>query len=72
MYRPGWGIGETLRQRRRELGLTLPQLSRRSGIHVTNIARIETGRRRATCELLIRLAEPLHFLPVELLTLAGY
>jgi mannose-6-phosphate isomerase-like protein (cupin superfamily)/DNA-binding XRE family transcriptional regulator len=49
-------IGPRLRALRRERGLTLEALSGETGISVSGLSRLETGRRRPTLELLIPLA----------------
>lgn len=69
---PGWGMGELLKKRRKELKLSLPSLKVRSGVHTSVTSHIEREERRATAEMLIRLAEPLGFSSIELLILAGY
>lgn len=68
----GWGIGQALRKRREQLGLTLDGLGAKSGLHPTIISKVERGERRATAEFLIKLALPLMFNRFELLASAGY
>lgn len=65
-------LGEKLRQRRKELGLTLMELRDKSGVHPSHLGRIETGERRPSAAVLLKLAEPLGFDESELLRLAGY
>lgn len=72
MTNPGWGIGHILRARRQTHGLTLLELSRDSGVHIANISRIETGERRATADILIKLARPLGYSKFEILVLGRY
>lgn len=48
-------IGETLRRRRLEAGLTQRQLAARSGVPQPNIADYENGRRNPTAQTLQRL-----------------
>jgi transcriptional regulator with XRE-family HTH domain len=48
-----------LRQRREELGLTMTEVSRRSGIHLGNLSEIETGKAGISVENLIRLSRVL-------------
>ncbi|MFG3299479.1 helix-turn-helix domain-containing protein [Micromonospora chersina] len=50
------GIGPRLRALRRDRGLTLETLAAQTGISVTKLSRLESGRRRPTLELLIPLA----------------
>lgn len=65
-------IGKLLRERRLELGLTLPELSEKSGIHYSSIARVEKGQRRATADFLVRIAHPLRYSKYDILSLAGF
>lgn len=50
------GIGPRLRALRRMRGLTLEAIAAETGISVSTLSRLETGRRRPTLELLIPLA----------------
>ncbi len=50
------GIGPRLRTLRRDRGLTLEALAATTGISVSTLSRLETGKRRPTLELLIPLA----------------
>lgn len=47
------GIGPRLRRLRRERGLTLEALAATTGISVSTLSRVESGRRRPTLDLLI-------------------
>ncbi|WP_431896827.1 helix-turn-helix domain-containing protein [Nonomuraea sp. bgisy101] len=49
-------IGPRLRSLRRDRGMTLEALSAETGISVSGLSRIESGKRRPTLELLIPLA----------------
>lgn len=49
-------IGPRLRALRRDRGMTLEALSAATGISVSGLSRIESGKRRPTLELLIPLA----------------
>jgi transcriptional regulator with XRE-family HTH domain len=49
-------IGPRLRELRRDRGLTLEALAADTGISVSTLSRLESGRRRPTLELLIPLA----------------
>ena len=69
---PGRGIGHLIKERRKQLGMTLIELSRKSRIHPSNISRVELGERKATAEFLIKLAPALSFSRLGLLSLAGY
>ncbi|GLZ75407.1 hypothetical protein Afil01_02140 [Actinorhabdospora filicis] len=50
------GVGERLRALRRERGTTLAELSASTGVSVSTLSRLESGGRRPTLELLLRLA----------------
>ncbi|MFE1272648.1 helix-turn-helix domain-containing protein [Streptomyces sp. NPDC058758] len=50
------GIGPRLRALRRERGLTLEALAATTGISVSTLSRVESGKRRPTLDLLIPLA----------------
>ncbi|NYE40528.1 transcriptional regulator with XRE-family HTH domain [Streptomyces fulvorobeus] len=50
------GIGPRLRALRRDRGLTLDALAAVTGISVSTLSRLESGRRRPTLDLLIPLA----------------
>ena len=52
-------FGDAVREIRREAGLTQEQLADRSGLHVTYIAGIETGRRNPSVRSIVALAEGL-------------
>ncbi|MBA0052239.1 XRE family transcriptional regulator [Streptomyces sp. AJS327] len=49
-------VGPRLRALRRERGSTLARLAERTGISVSTLSRLESGRRRPTLELLLPLA----------------
>ncbi|MEV0387428.1 XRE family transcriptional regulator [Nonomuraea sp. NPDC050643] len=49
-------VGPRLRELRQERGTTLAQLSKSTGISVSTLSRLESGRRRPTLELLLLLA----------------
>lgn len=65
-------LGEIIREQRRAKGLSLPQLSRVSGVSASFIGRVETGERFPSAHTLRKLAKPLGFGDVELFKLAGY
>jgi transcriptional regulator with XRE-family HTH domain len=50
------GVGPRLRALRRDRDVTLAALSEASGISVSTLSRLESGRRKATLELLLPLA----------------
>lgn len=50
-------VGLRLREQRRQRGLTLADLSDRTGINESTLSRLESGTRKATLEMLLALAE---------------
>jgi transcriptional regulator with XRE-family HTH domain len=54
------GIGPRLRSLRRGRALTLEAVAAETGITVSTLSRLETGKRRPTLELLIPLARTYH------------
>ena len=52
-------LGELLRRRREDLGLSLRDVAERVGVGHAAIARVESGRRRISLELFQRVAEAL-------------
>ena len=54
------GIGPRLRALRRDRGLTLEALAAATGITVSTLSRLESGKRRPTLDLLIPLAREHH------------
>jgi transcriptional regulator with XRE-family HTH domain len=50
-------VGPRLRAVRQERGATLTQVAKTTGISVSTLSRLEAGQRRATLELLLRLAQ---------------
>jgi transcriptional regulator with XRE-family HTH domain len=60
------GVGPRLRALRRERGTTLAQLAAATGISVSTLSRLESGRRRPTLELLLPLARA-HQVPLDAL-----
>ncbi|TQF73230.1 cupin domain-containing protein [Rhodococcus spelaei] len=57
-------VGPRLRAVRRQRGATLAQVSESTGISVSTLSRLESGRRRPTLELLLLLARA-HQLPLD-------
>jgi transcriptional regulator with XRE-family HTH domain len=56
-----------LKKYRRIAGLTQEQLAEKSGVDVSIISRLETGRRQtASYQSIVRLAKALNLLPDEL------
>ncbi|MBA7693799.1 hypothetical protein ES703_102388 [subsurface metagenome] len=65
-------LGEELKERREARNLSLRQLSRMTGVHITTLSHYERGERFPSGRILWRLAEPLGFTEIELLKLAGF
>lgn len=57
-------VGPRLRALRREAGVTLAELALTTGISVSTLSRLESGRRRPTLELLLPLAQA-HQVPLD-------
>jgi transcriptional regulator with XRE-family HTH domain len=49
-------LGSNLREAREKLGLTQEQVSERSGVHATEVSRIEAGKRDPRASTVRRLA----------------
>lgn len=60
-------FAECFRAARRESGLSQATVSKRSGIHATEISRIERGYRDVRLSTIYRLAQALDIKPSELL-----
>lgn len=60
-------LGENLRRARQRLGITQEEVSRRSGVHPTEVSRIELGKRDPRVSTLRRLATAVEVSPGELL-----
>lgn len=60
-------LGSNLRDARKRLGLTQEEVAERSGVHPTEISRIESGKRDPRASTLRRLARALEVRPGELL-----
>ncbi|MDL4775524.1 MULTISPECIES: XRE family transcriptional regulator [Thermomonosporaceae] len=58
------GVGERLRRLRRERGVTLAALAESTGISVSTLSRLESGKRRPSLELLLPLARA-HRVPLD-------
>jgi len=65
-------LGERLKARRKEKGLTFVELKALSGVDGSHMSRIELGKRFPSAHVLRKLAKPLGYGEVELLKLAGY
>jgi transcriptional regulator with XRE-family HTH domain len=64
-------LGERLRARRNELGLTLLGVATEAGLSVPYVANLEKGRGNPTLDVIISLADALGTSPAALLELDG-
>lgn len=60
-------LGSNLREARERLGLTQEQVAHRSGVHATEVSRIEAGKRDPQVSTLRRLAKAVEVKPGQLL-----
>jgi transcriptional regulator with XRE-family HTH domain len=60
-------LGTNLREAREKLGLTQEQVAERSGVHATEVSRIEGGKRDPKVSTLERLADAVEVKPGRLL-----
>ncbi len=60
-------LGRNLRAARKRLGLTQEDVAHRSGVHPTEVSRIESGKRDPRVSTLERLAEAVEVAPGVLL-----
>ncbi len=60
-------LGPNLREARERLGLTQEQVAQRSGVHATEVSRIERGKRDPKVSTLERLARAVKVKPGRLL-----
>lgn len=61
-------LGTNLREARVRLGLTQEQVAQRSGVHSTEVSRIEAGKRDPKVSTLERLAKAVEVKPGQLLS----
>lgn len=64
-------LGQVIRNRRTEAGLSQEQLAERSGLHWTYVSQVERGRRNISVDALVRIGEGLGVPGWELLREAG-
>jgi transcriptional regulator with XRE-family HTH domain len=62
-------LGRNLREARERLELTQEQIADRSGVHATEVSRIEAGKRDPQLSTIQRLAEAVELTPGQLLDL---
>jgi transcriptional regulator with XRE-family HTH domain len=60
-------LGTNLREARELLGLTQEQVAERSGVHFTEVSRIEAGKRDPRISTVERLAKAVEVKPGQLL-----
>jgi len=60
-------LGENLRRARERLGITQEEAGHRSGVHPTEVSRIEAGKRDPRISTLERLAKAVGVPPSDLL-----
>ena len=60
-------LGANLRDARKKLGLTQEEVAERSGVHPTEVSRIEAGKRDPRVSTLKRLAVAVETTPGQLL-----
>jgi transcriptional regulator with XRE-family HTH domain len=60
-------LGANLREAREHLGLTQEQVAERSGVHATEVSRIEAGKRDPQVSTVLRLAKAVEVRPGQLL-----
>src|SRR4030042_6548092 len=65
-------LGVIVKRQRNRLGLTLLDLSKKSGVSVSHLGRIENAQRYPSTTVLRKIAEPLNLDEDELFSLAGY
>lgn len=52
-------IGKDIRKRRKELGITQPELAELAGVNVNTVVRLERGVTNPTLDVLVRIGEVL-------------
>lgn len=65
-------IGKIIKEQRKNIPLSLNQLSRLSGVSVSHLGRIEQGQRQPSTRTLQKIAKHLGFDLYELLVIAGH
>ena len=60
-------LGANLRSARKKLGLSQEQVAERSGVHATEVSRIEAGKRDPRVTTVERLANAVEVKPGDLL-----
>ena len=65
-------LGSLVNRQRNRLGLTLKDLSSKSGVSISHLARIENAQRYPSTNVLRKIAKPLELNEKDLFNLAGY
>jgi len=65
-------LGSIVRRQRNRLGLSLKDLSAKSGVSISHLGRIENEQRYPSTNILRKIAKPLELDEKELFNLAGY
>jgi len=65
-------LGQSVRSRRKDKGLTLAKLSELTGVNTAYLGRIETGKRFPSAGVLQKMGPHLGYGEAEFLKLAGY
>ncbi len=60
-------LGKNLRAERVRLGMSQEEVGHRSGVHPTEVSRIESGKRDPRVSTVVRLARALEIPPADLL-----
>lgn len=60
-------LGPNLREARERLGITQEEVAHRSGVHATEVSRMEAGKRDPKISTLRRLAKAVEVTPGQLL-----
>lgn len=60
-------LGPNLREARKQLGMSQEQVADRSGVHATEVSRIEAGKRDPRVTTVERLAKAVKMRPGQLL-----
>ncbi len=64
-------IGDQIRKRRADIGLSQDELGHLCGLHRTYIGSVERGERNLTIGSVVRIAAAIQLMPHELLKRAG-
>ncbi|MGN6216975.1 MAG: helix-turn-helix domain-containing protein [Solirubrobacterales bacterium] len=60
-------LGANLREARMRLGMTQEEVAERSGVHATEVSRIEAGKRDPRISTVLRLAKAVNVKPGQLI-----